>query len=65
MKFGRIIHWDGIKGYGFVEPDDGEQDLFFLADYLRYDTPAVGDRVSFEPREGDRGPRARAVRLVG
>ena len=53
------------KGFGFITPDGQEKDLFFHSSALvdvRFDELRVGDAVTFEVEESDKGPRAVNVR---
>jgi cold shock protein len=52
------------KGFGFITPDGGDKDVFFHMSSLvgsGYDELRVGDRVSFETEDSDKGPRAANV----
>jgi len=57
-----IVKWfNNAKGYGFVTPDDGEQDVFvhFSAiDMEGYRTLKEGQRVEFEVEQGPKGLHA-------
>ncbi|HPQ25564.1 MAG: cold-shock protein [Chromatiaceae bacterium] len=57
-----IVKWfNNAKGYGFVTPDDGEQDVFvhFSAiDMEGYRTLKEGQRVEFEVEHGPKGLHA-------
>ena len=55
------------KGYGFVSPDEGGEDLF--VHYTRmegevYRSLEEGERVSYEPIRGRKGEQAESVRKV-
>jgi CspA family cold shock protein len=67
LRSGRILRFDEVRGYGFIVPDDGGQDVFVHANYLGDDKSAFGPgtAVEFEAMEGERGPKAFAVRLAG
>ncbi|WP_445263208.1 cold-shock protein [Pseudokineococcus sp. 5B2Z-1] len=64
---GTVSWFDAEKGFGFVVPDDGGDDLFVHVRALAggLDGLEEGDRVAYDVVEGDRGPQARDVRLVG
>ncbi|MGB5199309.1 MAG: cold shock domain-containing protein CspD [Sedimenticolaceae bacterium] len=57
-----IVKWfNNAKGYGFVTPDDGEQDVFvhFSAIEMEgYRTLKEGQRVEFEVEQGPKGLHA-------
>jgi len=47
------------RGYGFISPEDGGEDLFFHASELQdadFNELAEGDPVTFEKTEGKPGP---------
>lgn len=66
MVAGRVIGFDEIKGYGFVAPDTGGEDVFIHVNDLQFDKHLleIGKRVEFTVDEGDRGPKASRVRLL-
>jgi cold shock protein len=56
-----IVKWfSDEKGYGFITPDEGEEDLFVHRTSLseRGGALADGERVSFETEPGEKGPKA-------
>jgi len=55
------------KGYGFIEPDEGEEDLFLHYTAVEgggFRSLEEGERVSYEPARGRKGEEAHAVRKV-
>jgi CspA family cold shock protein len=49
------------RGFGFISREGEAKDLFFHSKELKgvtYDELKVGDRVSFEVIDGDKGPAA-------
>ncbi|GAA1852967.1 cold shock domain-containing protein [Myceligenerans crystallogenes] len=66
MVQGRVIRYDEVRGYGFVAPDEGGDDVFLHVNDLDFDKRklVVGAVVEFETEEGDRGPKASQVTLV-
>ncbi len=64
---GTVTWYDAGKGFGFITPDSGEQDIFVHARSLHGDLTelAEGDRVSYRASEGEKGLQAQGVRLVG
>ncbi|MEV2251905.1 cold shock domain-containing protein [Streptomyces sp. NPDC050147] len=65
MVAGRVVRFDGARGYGFIAPEHGGEDVFLHANDLLIPEPLVytGARVEFEIEEGERGPKASSVRL--
>jgi CspA family cold shock protein len=63
---GTVTWYDEGKGFGFVTPDSGGEDVFVHVRALTggLTTLAEGDRVTYDVTQGDRGPQARDVRLV-
>lgn len=64
---GTVSWFDEGKGFGFVTPDSGGDDVFVHARALGDGLTSLyeGDRVAYEVVRGDRGPQARDVHLVG
>ena len=54
---GEIIWFDKARGYGFIEPDDGGDDIFFAAPNASFQG-RPGDRVSFMVAGGPLGSEA-------
>ncbi len=49
------------KGFGFITPEGQTKDVFFHSSALvdvTYDELEVGDKVSFDTEQSDKGPRA-------
>ncbi len=52
------------KGFGFITPEDGSKDFFFHQSALvdvTFGELKVGDAVTFETEDSDKGPRAKDV----
>ena len=55
------------KGFGFITPEGQEKDVFFHSSAVvdtTFDQLKVGDVVSFETEDSEKGPRAVNVRLA-
>jgi CspA family cold shock protein len=55
------------RGFGFISREGEEKDLFFHSKELvgvTYDELKVGDTVSFEVVQGEKGPAATGVSRV-
>ena len=63
---GTVSWYDEGKGFGFVTPDSGGEDVFVhvraLVEGLTW--LAEGDRVTYDVVQSDRGPQARDLHLV-
>ena len=62
MPQGTVKWFNRVKGFGFIEQEDGE-DLFVQKTAVE-GTIADGDVVEFEVGEGPKGPNAVNVRKV-
>ena len=63
MPQGRVKGFNRVRGFGFIEQEDGE-DLFVHKSEVE-GTIADGEAVEFEVGEGPKGPKAVNVRKVG
>ncbi|WP_377268619.1 cold-shock protein [Peterkaempfera sp. SMS 1(5)a] len=66
MVTGRVLRFDSTRGYGFIAPDEGGDDVFLHVNDLLIPESSVraGLTVEFEVEEGDRGLKASSVRLA-
>lgn len=66
VAVGRVIRFDQSRGYGFIAPDDGGDDVFLHAAEIgdRTDNIRVGTRVEFRTMEGQRGLKAYDVKVL-
>lgn len=63
---GRLIRFDQSRGYGFVVPDEGGDDVFVHANDVDFDKTflVTGAQLSFEVIPGRRGRKASDISLV-
>lgn len=61
MATGTVRWFNDAKGYGFITPDDGGEDLFAHFSAIKMDgfkTLKQGQRVTFDLKEGEKGKQA-------
>jgi len=64
MATGTVKWFNESKGYGFITPEGGSKDLFVHFSNIQsdgYKTLTEGATVTFESREGRKGPEAISV----
>lgn len=61
---GEVKFFDERKNYGFIEPEDGSEDLFVHRSDVEADSLSDGDIVEFDSEEGEKGPRAVNVKIT-
>jgi len=67
MAVGTVKWFSDEKGFGFITPDDGSKDLFIHHSNITMDgfrSLSEGQKVSYEPAEGRKGPEATMVTLA-
>jgi len=67
MSTGIVKWFNNAKGYGFVTPDDGEQDVFIHFSAIEmdgYKTIKEGQKVEFDVSEGPKGLHAAHVQMI-
>jgi cold shock protein len=68
LATGTVKWFSDEKGYGFITPEDGSKDLFVHFSGISGDgfkSLTEGAKVEFEATEGQKGPQATNVRLIG
>lgn len=65
MPTGTVKWFNAEKGFGFIVPDDGSQDLFAHYSAIEasgYRTLEEGQKVTFEVAQGPKGPQAASIK---
>jgi cold shock protein len=66
VAVGRILRFDDVRGYGFIAPAGGGEDVFVHANDFgeRRHLVHAGMRVEYEVEEGDRGLKVATVQVL-
>jgi cold shock protein len=67
MAFGMVKWFNDAKGFGFIEPEVGGEDVFAHFSCIQMDgfrTLKQGARVSFDLVQGPKGDQAQNIRPV-
>ena len=63
QKQGTVKFFNATKGFGFIVPTDGGQDIFVHSSGL-IDEIRENDKVQFEVESGRKGPNAVNVKVI-
>ncbi len=65
MTEGTVKRWLDMRGFGFIETDEYEKDVFVHHEAVKGKSSLrEGERVRFDVEEGDRGPKAINVEVI-
>jgi CspA family cold shock protein len=66
MQTGKVKWFNDAKGFGFITPDNGGQDLFAHFTQIQssggFRSLQEGQSVRFEVTQGTKGPQASSIR---
>ena len=66
MTCGKVIRLDSVKGYGFITPADGGEDVFFHVNAFGKEKHLVkpGDSAEYVAERSERGLKTLSARLL-
>ena len=68
MATGTVKWFNSEKWYGFITPEDGSKDVFVHFSGIEaegYKSLNEGQKVEYVETQGQKGPQATRVRLIG
>ena len=68
MASGTVKWFNDAKGYGFIAPEDGSKDVFVHHSNIAgegFKSLSEGAKVEFEVTQGQKGPQATNVLVIG
>lgn len=68
MSRGTVKWFNAAKGFGFISPTDGGDDVFAHFSEIQmdgYKSLTQGQEVEFNIEQGPKGPKATAIRAAG
>ena len=67
MATGTVKWFNDTKGFGFIQRDDGQPDVFVHQSAIQkegYRSLVEGEKVDFDVEDSDKGPKAANVRTA-
>ena len=64
MATGKVARFFDQKGFGFIQPDEGDKDLFVHINEVEGGQLQEGDTVEYDETEGPKGTQASNVKVV-
>lgn len=64
MPTGTVKFFHTGKGYGFIESEAFEDDVFFHVEDIDGPEPREGQEIEFDVEQAPRGPRAANIELL-
>jgi CspA family cold shock protein len=64
MATGTVEFFNEQKGYGFIETEEADDDVFFHMEDVGGPDLEEGQEVEFDIEEAEKGPRATSVKRV-
>ncbi|MFO7926640.1 MAG: cold-shock protein [Halobacteriota archaeon] len=64
MAKGVVDFFNDTGGYGFIETEDSDEDVFFHMEDVGGPDLEEGDEVEFDIEQADKGPRAKNLKRV-
>ncbi|MDA3792970.1 MAG: cold shock domain-containing protein [Elusimicrobia bacterium] len=61
---GTVKFFNNMKNYGFIEPEEGSEDLFVHRNDIESGSVQEGDKVEFESEKAEKGLRAVNVKKI-
>ncbi len=65
MTTGTVVRFHKDKGFGFIDTDASDEDVFFHVRDIDGREPREGQTLEFTVKQAEKGPRAVRIRYKG
>ncbi len=61
VTLGTVVRFEKDRGFGFIETEESDEDVFFHVNDVNGRDPSENEQVEFVIEEAEKGPRAKHI----